>query len=270
MQEPELSTTKAGPPQKPWLAALLGVFVAGAICAVALLKLAPTPTAAQPVLASVRVAVTENVTAENAGVEETQDEGDNVEQTNMEAKDAEAKDADEESTPLITERRVVSLTDYDPKIQAAVAAIYGDNTNGAPESDARYYYNTVDLNGDGKLEALVYVTGSEVCGSGGCQLLVLQKVAGRYRTLAEISLAHNPIVVSAHQTRGWHDLFLWVSGGNPEPGYNAVLPFDGKTYADNPSVEPAFRLKSAVRGVAYIADADDAMEQGGFTVNDRD
>jgi hypothetical protein len=44
---------------------------------------------------------------------------------------------------------------------------------GAPESEedrtnTRYLSTTVDLNGDGKPETIVYILGSNWCGGGGC------------------------------------------------------------------------------------------------------
>jgi len=38
----------------------------------------------------------------------------------------------------------------------------------------RYFYNTVDLSGDGVPELLVYLFGRSVCGTGGCMLLVFR------------------------------------------------------------------------------------------------
>jgi hypothetical protein len=40
-------------------------------------------------------------------------------------------------------------------------------------------------------------------------------------------------------TNGWRDLAVRVRGGGVLPGYLALLPFDGATYAGNPTVPPA-------------------------------
>ena len=103
---------------------------------------------------------------------------------------------------------------------------------------------------------LVYLPGRDYCGSGGCTLLVFAKVGVEYRLAARISPARVPVVVSSRRTNGWSDLVLPVAGGGVRPGYSAVLHFDGKTYPDNPTVEPAVPLRERVDGTAYLVGAD--------------
>jgi hypothetical protein len=64
--------------------------------------------------------------------------------------------------------------------------------------------------------------------------------------------------VSPHRRNGWNDLIVFVSGGGIQPGYYAVLPFDGKKYPENPTIEPAMPLRERVKGMAYLAGADKA------------
>lgn len=92
-----------------------------------------------------------------------------------------------------------------------------------------------DLNGDGREDALVYLTGMDWCGSGGCTVLVFESMDeidaaefGRFRPAAEISMVHGPIL--ATPGRGyWCDLI--VEG---ERGTLRVLRFDGETYPMSP------------------------------------
>src|SRR5436190_6849072 len=119
--------------------------------------------------------------------------------------------------PIIV-RRVRSETARDAKLEAAI---------GVEEEGARYYYNKVDLNGDGKPEVLVYVFGKDMCGTGGCDALIFQLVSDKYKMVSDISLVWNPIIVSQHKTHGWNDLIAFVSGGGIIPGYYTVLQFNG-------------------------------------------
>jgi hypothetical protein len=100
-----------------------------------------------------------------------------------------------------------------------------------------------DLNGDGKPEALVYVSGRAWCGSGGCRLFVCEQVSDNFRIRAETTITRLPVAVLAHRSNGWRDIVVTVAGGGIIPGYRAVLPFDGKRYAPNPSVPPAYRVR---------------------------
>lgn len=145
-------------------------------------------------------------------------------------------------------RRVRSETARDPKLEAAIRSAYGEDL----EAEVRYYYNKVDLNGDGRLDVLVYAFGKEMCGTGGCDALVFQSVNGGYKLVSNISLVWNPVIVSRHKTHGWNDLILFVVVGGIQPGYYAVLRFDGSKYPENPTVEPAAPLKTRVGGTAYV------------------
>ena len=127
----------------------------------------------------------------------------------------------------------------------------GQNMDGE-ESLARYYYNRVDLNGDGQPEVLVYLVGSYICGTGGCNLLVFRELQDSYQLISEISLVNQPVIVSITRTRGWNDLIVFVAGGGARARH-AVLRFNGRTYPDNPSDAPNI-LKAKIAGTQFIAD----------------
>ena len=126
-------------------------------------------------------------------------------------------------------------------------------------SDAfSYAYNFVNLKGAEAREVLVYLPGSDYCGSGGCTSLVLEKHALEYRLISRLSLTRAPIIVSSHRTNGWNDLIVFVSGGGIHGGYYSVLAFDGQKYPENPTTAPATRLRRGVTGIAYLSGADKA------------
>ncbi|MFL5295282.1 MAG: hypothetical protein ACJ798_02760, partial [Phenylobacterium sp.] len=103
-----------------------------------------------------------------------------------------------------------------------------------------------DLNGDGRPEALVYVSGRAWCGSGGCELYVLERTGSGFRQRGQVSISKQPIGVLSTRSHGWRDLSVFVSGGGVLQGYSVALPFDGTKYAENPSVPPARPLDSSV------------------------
>lgn len=105
----------------------------------------------------------------------------------------------------------------------------------------RYAVAWKDLNGDGRPEAIVYLTGAEWCGSGGCTLLVLEQSGDGFTVRGRTTITRAPIAVLPSTSHGWRDLVVQVSGGGARPG-QAVLPFRGDRYASNPTLPPAHRL----------------------------
>jgi hypothetical protein len=118
---------------------------------------------------------------------------------------------------------------------------------------ARYVAAFADLNGDGKSEAVVYLISDKWCGSGGCNTIVLTQDGGSWKILTSIAISRPPIRVLTHTTYGWRSIGVWVQGGGINPGYEAELRFDRKTYPSNPSVPPARPLLATVAGNVVIS-----------------
>jgi len=102
-----------------------------------------------------------------------------------------------------------------------------------------------------KQDFLVYLTGREWCGTGGCLLLVLEPDGAGYKIIGRTSLVRLPIRILPTLTNGYHDLGVWVQGGGFRPAYEAALPFNGKAYAGNPTIPPA-HLNAKVTGDVLI------------------
>ncbi|SEJ59174.1 hypothetical protein SAMN05518849_11136 [Sphingobium sp. AP50] len=112
----------------------------------------------------------------------------------------------------------------------------------------RYRIALPDLNRDGHPEALVYAVASadgggqaNFCGSGGCLLYVLSLTANGYRKVTAITITRPPIRVLPSMSHGWQDISVRVAGGGINPGYEARLRFNGRSYPSNPSMPPATR-----------------------------
>ncbi len=129
---------------------------------------------------------------------------------------------------------------------------YLSDTPADERSAARYFSAFVDLNGDGSEESIVYLSGRGWCGSGGCTTLILAPKGSSYRIVTSITITWPPIRVLTSKTNGWHDVGVWVQGGGIQPGYEAELSFDGKTYPSNPSIPPARRLPGKVAGEIVV------------------
>ena len=140
--------------------------------------------------------------------------------------------------------------------QAIVESLGGDRT---ALQQTRYYYDRIDLSGDGKPEALVYLSGSYTCGTGGCRMLVLEQSGQRYQLVSKMTLVNAPVIVSSERSAGWNDLVLEVAGGGAVKHY-AQMKFDGNTYPVNPSTAPEVAPNTTVNGTAIM---NDGMTAGG-------
>lgn len=113
---------------------------------------------------------------------------------------------------------------------------------------------------DGTIEeVVVYISGQSWCGSGGCTLLILEPHGSSYKIIGRTSIVRFPIRMLHHTTKGHHDIGVWVQGGGIQPGYEAVIRFDGKKYPGNPTVPPARRLSGETAGEVLIASAENAQ-----------
>jgi hypothetical protein len=112
----------------------------------------------------------------------------------------------------------------------------------------RYSSAFVDLRDDGVREVIAYLSGRMWCGSGGCPLFILDPAGQSYRLIARTTITRLPIRVLSTKSNGWHDISVLVAGGGIQPGYEAVLSFDGKAYPNNPSTLPARRLEGKLEG----------------------
>lgn len=153
-----------------------------------------------------------------------------------------------------------SETQKDPQLERAIARVYDLNSN----DDVRYYYNRLDLNGDGRLETIVFLTGPKLCGSGGCSAVIFKQENSQYEKLSEFTLVNTPIIISNKKTNGYKDIIMQVSGGGIEPFY-AHLRYDGVTYPSNPSLAPPLPRDARVSGIAVISD--DLNENTGIQWN---
>ncbi len=116
------------------------------------------------------------------------------------------------------------------------------------QQPSSFSFQSIDLNGDGSNEVVVYVSGKEWCGSGGCLLLVLKRTRTTFTFVGRTTITWPPIRVLDHKTNGWRDITVRVQGGGIIPGYEAVLAFDGKHYPTNPTVPPAHPALSGLPG----------------------
>ncbi|MEJ7137535.1 hypothetical protein [Amphibiibacter pelophylacis] len=91
----------------------------------------------------------------------------------------------------------------------------------------------VDLNRDGRPDAVVLLGGRDWCGSGGCTLLVFRGSAHEFHLVGDTSVADTPVRLAKTRSKGWSSLIVHSKGSG-----EVLLNFDGRSYPDNASVQP--------------------------------
>ena len=73
-------------------------------------------------------------------------------------------------------------------------------------NDQKFQYEATNLNGDGINEYLVSFSSPYFCGSGGCNLLILDK---NFNLITNFTITHTPVLVDSKTTNRWNDILLW-------------------------------------------------------------
>jgi hypothetical protein len=96
------------------------------------------------------------------------------------------------------------------------------------DRETRYVVAWADLNGDRRPEALVYLLGSDFCGTGGCTLEVLTPAGRSWRLMTRMTVVQAPIRLLATSSHGWRDIGVSQRElrGNHFGRYEARLRFD--------------------------------------------
>lgn len=106
-----------------------------------------------------------------------------------------------------------------------------------------------DLNGDGRLDAVVRATGRPYCGSGGCNLMVLERTRTSFRVRGSLTISQLPVRLLASGHYGWRDLSMFQAGGGNLPGCTALIEFrrgryrsDGCWPPEHPGIKATGRV----------------------------
>jgi len=125
------------------------------------------------------------------------------------------------------------------------------------DKTTRFASAIIKNDGNTKEEIVVYISGHSWCGTGGCRLWILEPDGETFKVIGEMTIVRPPIRVLQSKSHGHFDIGVWVQGGDIQPGYEALLRYDGKSYPNNPSVAPAQPLNVKVAGKVLIARNDE-------------
>lgn len=133
----------------------------------------------------------------------------------------------------------------------------------------RYYYNYVDLNGDGEEEIFVVVVGPYTSGTGGNSALWVLPYADMV-VIQSFTLINTPIIITQDATNGEkfgaRGIIVRRSGGGAKSEWVQLTAQDGEYESVN-AAQPVKNL-SDITGTAIICDdlVTDALEGSGLTL----
>jgi hypothetical protein len=128
----------------------------------------------------------------------------------------------------------------------------------AADKTTRITVVSVKTKGKAANEQVVYVSGERWCGSGGCTLLILEPNDSSFRVLGRVTIVQLPVRLLSSMKHVHPDIGVRVQGGGIQPGYEAVLSFDGTTYPENPSLPPARQI-TGIQGKEIIANLESSV-----------
>lgn len=131
-----------------------------------------------------------------------------------------------------------AMVRYDTRQQELRHKAFGAMPREIDPSDYHFNYALVDLDGDGILDAVVFFTGREDCGSGGCAMRIMKGTKSGFAYVSGNTITRVPIYVLPSKTNGWSDIAVTVGGGGV--GYGMViLKFNGKKYSHTSNLAPS-------------------------------
>ena len=113
-----------------------------------------------------------------------------------------------------------------------VTAVRTYTLNRGDEKPPEFKHALVDLNGDNVNDAVVLLTGSLWCGTGGCRMIVFKGKTGAYVPHSTSTISREPIRVLPEKLHGWHTLIVNTKGMG-----DVLMPHGTKSYPANPSMQ---------------------------------
>jgi hypothetical protein len=94
-------------------------------------------------------------------------------------------------------------------------------------------------------EEIVYISGPQGtwCGTGGCNMLILEPFESSFKVLGDVSIVQLPIRLLPSRKYRHPDIGVQVEWAAPPMDYEAVLSFNGTNYPVSTVLPPARKVK---------------------------
>lgn len=137
----------------------------------------------------------------------------------------------------------------DPSDRVLIDAIqqYVDDRN-AP-ANTRFEYVRVDLNEDGRRDALVMMKlpYSFWCKETGCRTVVFRADNTKFEVMSELTLVRGPILISETRTNDWKDIII-REDGRLSDARHVLMQHNGASYPSYTDRQPTFTLYQEFKG----------------------
>lgn len=102
-------------------------------------------------------------------------------------------------------------------------------------ANSRYSFIRADINGDGLLDALVYMKTpyGYWCSLDGCTMHVMAANTKNFRHVSTVESIRKYIEISEQKNNGWNDIIVKIDGKWSQ-SKKIRLKFNGRTYPNNP------------------------------------
>lgn len=120
--------------------------------------------------------------------------------------------------------------------------------------ESAYDFAAADLNGDGRIEAIVLFTGKDWCQKTGCSLVIFQQEQTGFRPVSHVTSVRPPVLIGPESNYGWRDLVVKSGGGNA-PVRDVRLTFSGKGYAGNALLQPEAQRDIVAQSQQILAES---------------
>lgn len=139
-------------------------------------------------------------------------------------------------------RKQVSVVEATRILPQEIAEVVYKAYNLTPEeiSKTKFYGYSIDLNGDGKEEQIVVLSGPTVSGTGGDSMLILEEGAkpDSYKVMQRFTLMRLPIVIGKLKpNQEYADIYVHVSGGGAKPADVCLKYVNGRYQTVNEAEE---------------------------------
>jgi hypothetical protein len=136
-------------------------------------------------------------------------------------------------------------------VEQAMAQFLARERAAGPE--ARHVVERIDLNRDGRDDAIVLLQSRRYCSARGCALLVFERVGDAYELHSRLLLGRTPLIAAETHTGGWRDLVAPMT--SPTAGMRLVmLKHTERGYPDDPTQLAAVSPTREVSGRVLFSD----------------
>lgn len=116
--------------------------------------------------------------------------------------------------------------------------------------DTSIAVSSISCDGNSNHDYIVYVYGNLWCGSGGCDMFVLEELNNSFSIKGKMTVVKLPIILLGTSKFGRPDIAVTITDINVN-SVKSVLKFSGKKYPSNPTLQSVEKRKNVKGAVVF-------------------